>query len=435
MPTDKGIFGAVRAFSADRDGLETYWPGSVIFREDEPGDCAYIIERGSVLITRTLGGEQTVIAELGPGELMGEMAVIDGLVRTATATATSETELISIPRTQLTRLLEDADPLLRLLLHLVLERHRSNTGPETAQPDDSVVGATDQERVSRLESVRGEALQRVRMREAIRDGLARREFLLHFQPIVDLRTREASGIEALVRWLRPSHGLVQPGGFINVAEDTGLIRPLGLWILRSACEFAAELHLRRTSVDGTAEPVFMSVNVSPRQLRNSADVDLLIRALHDSGVSTEHVKLEITERLLIDDPDVAAAGLKRLKDQGVSIAIDDFGTGYSSLAYLHRFPIDVLKIDRAFVNGIGDDASQLQIVGAIAKLGLSLNMELIAEGIERERDIEVLQSLGVTQGQGYLFARPMSIDDARSMLGDDEARSTTMHRERRTAAR
>jgi EAL domain-containing protein (putative c-di-GMP-specific phosphodiesterase class I) len=385
----------------------TFTTGTVIFREGDRGDCAYIVESGEVRVERRRGGEAHELARLGPGELLGEMAPIDNLRRSATAVALRDTELTPIPRGQIKELLHSADPMLRLLVRLLLDRLRRQQGGDLPAPDSL---SSELERT--LDNVRREALGRVRMRKALMDALGRRELLLHFQPIIDLRTWRTSGFEALMRWQRPSEGLVPPGRFIPTVEETDLVHPVGLWCLRHACETAMAFDMG-TRPAGDA-PRFMSINVSPRQISTMGDVERLLGAIRDTGVDVTRVKLEVTERLLIENPDVAVRGLGRLKDAGLTIAIDDFGTGYSSLSYLHRFPLDTLKIDRSFVHGVAESKERRPVVEAIVRLAGSLGMDVVAEGVERAEDLNALRALDVSMAQGYLFGRPMPIDSLRS---------------------
>lgn len=247
------------------------------------------------------------------------------------------------------------------------------------------------------------ATARLHLENDLRRALQGGEFVLHYQPIVSFRTRAAIGFEALVRWQFPGVGLIYPGDFITVAEETGIIVPLGRWVLGEACRTARKWQegLR------TDEPLTISVNISPRQF---AQRDLIADAhevLVETGVEPATVKLEITESSTMEDPERVVRVLSELKSLGVQLCIDDFGTGYSSLSYLHRFPLDILKIDRSFVSGLLENAESYEIIATIMALAGGLGMKVVAEGVEVDAQIAILQKLGCDFGQGNLFSKPV----------------------------
>ena len=230
----------------------------------------------------------------------------------------------------------------------------------------------------------------------LRRGLERDEFLVYYQPIVAIGTRRLAGFEALLRWRHPTRGVVQPADFVAVAEETGLIVSLGEWILREACRQASDWR-DRFGVD-----LAVSVNLSGRQLTEPDVVERVARILEETGLPGEHLGLEVTESVLMDNLDSAAEKLHRLKDLGVRVAIDDFGTGYSSFSLLHRFPIDTLKLDRSFVSRIPGPGSPT--VRAIVALAHNLGMQVVAEGVETAAQREALAGLDCAFGQGHLFS-------------------------------
>jgi EAL domain-containing protein (putative c-di-GMP-specific phosphodiesterase class I) len=240
------------------------------------------------------------------------------------------------------------------------------------------------------------------MEAELRQALERDEFTLDYQPTIALQSDEVTGFEALLRW-RPPSGPVAPVDFIPLAEDTGLIIPIGRWVLREACMEAVgwQQRGRRHSV---------AVNVSGCQLDSAALLDDVRDALELSGLAPDLLVLEITESTLVRNPVAVAECLRRIKSLGVRIAIDDFGTGYSSLTYLRQFPIDILKIDRSFVDAIDSDDGAAALVRSLVELGRSLSLQTVAEGIERVEQAARLRADGCDIGQGYLFARPMSRD-------------------------
>jgi EAL domain-containing protein (putative c-di-GMP-specific phosphodiesterase class I) len=228
---------------------------------------------------------------------------------------------------------------------------------------------------------------------------------VHYQPIVALETGAIVGFEALVRWQHPTRGLVPPLAFIPLAEDTGLIVPLGRWVLQVACEQAARWH-RRGVVDGQDAP-FVSVNLSARQFSQVDLVDDVARTLAASRLDPGALELEITESVLMDRSEVGIRTLRDIRGLGVRLVLDDFGTGYSSLSYLKHLPLDMIKIDRSFVAGI-DQPADRSIVEAVIALAHGLDIGVVAEGIETEAQLTLLRDLGCDLGQGYLFSRPVT---------------------------
>jgi len=239
--------------------------------------------------------------------------------------------------------------------------------------------------------------QRMRLDHAMRQALASQRFRLHYQPQIDLKTGAVIGAEALIRWRDPELGEVSPGQFIPVAEETGFIIAIGDWVLEQAVRQAA-----RWRDEGLAMPV--SVNVSALQFQQADFNDRVAAVLRDHALPGELLELELTESILVHDANEALARLSQLSQLGVRLAIDDFGTGYSSLAYLKRFPIDRLKIDRSFVKGVPADESDGAIVRAIVQMAQALGMKVIAEGVETEPQRAFLLELGCDEFQGFLYA-------------------------------
>jgi diguanylate cyclase (GGDEF)-like protein len=229
----------------------------------------------------------------------------------------------------------------------------------------------------------------------LRKALSNEEFELYYQPLVNLQTNEISAYEALLRWHHPVRGLISPSEFIPVAEETGLIIPLGEWVLRTACQQTANW----------PDDVKVAVNLSPAQLKSRNVVQLVMSALEESGIAGSRLQLEITESVLMQNTFATLATLHELRKIGVQIAMDDFGTGYSSLSYLRSFPFDKIKIDRSFIEDLSNGAEPLAIVHAVAGLAKCLNMISTAEGVETQQQLEKLQSVGCTEMQGYLFSR------------------------------
>jgi diguanylate cyclase (GGDEF)-like protein/PAS domain S-box-containing protein len=263
-----------------------------------------------------------------------------------------------------------------------------------------------------VESMRVRAIGRLDTEIKLRQSIVNGDLCLRYQPIVNLADGRVVGHEALVRWRHPTRGLVGPDQFIEIAEETGLIVPLGAWVLRTACTQARLFQTR----DPMWSQLTMSVNLSGGQLGQRDLVELVASAHVDAGLSPEHLQLEMTESVLMDDAAHTITILASLKNLGVLLGVDDFGTGYSSLAYLKRFPVDVLKIDRSFVSGLEDDLEDSAIVAAVASLADTLGLITIAEGVETDRQQDILIGLGCSRAQGFLFARPLAATEAETAL-------------------
>jgi len=262
-------------------------------------------------------------------------------------------------------------------------------------------------------------MTRMKLESDLRGALDRHEYRVHYQPIVSLMTGRVTGFEALTRWHHPGRGLVGPSEFIPLAEETGLIVPLGLWVLREAC---LRMHAWRDVLPAGSPPV-MSVNLSGRQLAHPDLVEDVARTLRETGLDPRRLRLEITESVAMGDAEAAIAVLGRLKGLGLRLSLDDFGTGYSSLSYLHRFPLDTLKVDRSFVGRIDGDGGETGIVRAIVALAHGLGMEVIAEGVETEGQAVLLRKLGCQYGQGYYFSRPLDGEAAGAFFAKGPQRS------------
>jgi diguanylate cyclase (GGDEF)-like protein/PAS domain S-box-containing protein len=259
------------------------------------------------------------------------------------------------------------------------------------------------------------ALGRLERGAELQRAVEEEQFELHFQPIVRLDTAAVIGAEALVRWRHPDRGLLGPEQFLPLAEQTGLVVPIGRWVLADACRTLAdwrESNPHRLSLT-------LSVNVSMRQLHDAAVVEDVRSALAEAAIAPEQLVLEITESFLADETEAALRQMQRLRALGVRLAVDDFGTGYSALSYLQRFPIDMLKIDRSFVEHARPTSPSVNLVRSIVQLGRSLHLDLVAEGVEAAEQAEALLAMGVTSGQGYYFARPLEPAQFASLLALD----------------
>ncbi len=253
-------------------------------------------------------------------------------------------------------------------------------------------------------------LERLLMESNLRRAVAERQFVLYYQPLIELAGGRIIGVEALIRWQHPELGIILPDSFIPVAEDTGLINPIGDWVLCEACRQA------RQWIDAGVGPVRIAVNVSPVQFRQAGFVHMVAGALATSGLAAPWLELELTERTVMHDVEITLGTLSALSRMGIHLSLDDFGTGYSSLAYLKRFPVDKLKIDRSFISDLAHDADDQAIASTIVSMGRSLRLQVLAEGIETAEQLALLQQMGCAQGQGYYFSRPVTAGQLTEML-------------------
>jgi diguanylate cyclase (GGDEF)-like protein len=263
-------------------------------------------------------------------------------------------------------------------------------------------------------SMHARVVERLRIETDLRRALERQEFRVYYQPIFELKDRLLSGFEALVRWENPERGMISPAEFIPVAEETGLIQPIGLWVLRESCrQMAAWRREFRDSHDLT-----VSVNLSGRQLTQPDLVEQIDLILAETGLEPEGLRLEITESVIIQHSGPATNVLRRLKERGIRLSMDDFGTGYSSLSYLHHFPLDMIKIDRSFIGRMCEEDGDRAIVRTIVSLARNLGMDVVAEGVETAWQVDLLREMGCQYGQGYFFSRPVKAETAGEQLGE-----------------
>jgi diguanylate cyclase (GGDEF)-like protein len=267
------------------------------------------------------------------------------------------------------------------------------------------------------EVTRERALARLHNENAIRKAIEREEFRVFFQPEVSIDGEHIIGMEALVRWQHPERGLLGPGEFISLAEETGLIVPLGAWILRDACERAVVWQRSRRA----DQPLTLRVNVSARQLAHDSLRATVAQIIEETGIDPAVLCLEVTESVLIEDPEESIRTLTELKQLGVKIAIDDFGTGYSSLEYLRRLPVDCVKVDRSFVRGVPDNEEDVAIVNAVIELGHALKLSVTAEGVETTDQFENLRAAGCDTAQGFLFFRPEPPEEVAKLFAGAQA--------------
>jgi diguanylate cyclase (GGDEF)-like protein/PAS domain S-box-containing protein len=302
-------------------------------------------------------------------------------------------------------LLEDGEVFLATSLGIAIARGGDERAEDLIRDADAAMYRAKERGKGRYEifdeAMRADAVARLETESALRRALERGELRLHYQPQIDLATGAISGFEALVRWEHPVRGLLGPAAFIPLAEETGLIVGIGEWVLREAC----------TEARRWPQPLMLAVNLSARQLAQPDLVAMVRRALAETGTDPSTLCLEITESAVMESGAATTAQLRALKSLGVQLAIDDFGTGFSSLAHLRRFPVDVLKVDGTFVAGLGREPQDASIAAAVISLAHALGLKTVAEGVETEQQLAILEELGCDLGQGYLFGRPLPPDE------------------------
>ena len=372
--------------------------GEIIFRQNDMGDRAYIIESGQILIYLTKEHEEIPLTLIGPGEIFGEMSLLDNQTRSASAKALEDTVLSAVNREQVMERVNSSDTIVQLLMRVLLKRIRNQNLKMLANQTDTTkfdltewAAAPDQK-----------AIDKIKMEIKIKEAFANKEFCLHYQPIIDLQTREIVGAEALMRWQRPKE-VISPGIFIELLENSAMMVPVGEWIIEQACMDLKDFH--------KVHPNFVtSINITARQLLAPNFFDFLENTTQQQTIAPHNVKLEITERIMMEGS-LAIEILKRCNKLGYQISIDDFGTGFSSLQYISQMPINDIKIDRSFVMKITNDLKTQAIVETLLFLARSLNINVISEGIENQDEMIWLKNKGSHYGQGWLFSKAIPKND------------------------
>jgi EAL domain-containing protein (putative c-di-GMP-specific phosphodiesterase class I) len=391
--------------------------GDLLFREGEPGTEAYLVETGAIEIFQDRPQGRVTLARLGRDSIFGEMALVGDQTRTASALATERTVLAVVTHEYLSERLAQADPLLRHLLRVTMARsrealQRARTGfaptDAPAEPATTEAATTDEAYDEDL------ALKRLRLEQELESALEQQQFQLYFQPIVRLADDSIAGFEALIRWIKPGVGQIPPSEFIWVAEQCDLIVRIGHWAIGNALAALKAFDGQHQAPGGA--PLTMSVNLSIRQFADPALFEVVQRELERQQMPAPRLRLEITESLVMSNMDAALSLLRRCKDLGTKLVVDDFGTGYSALSYLHKFPVDTLKLDKSFIGDAHPDGPGMKIVRAIAHLATDLGMETVAEGIENAEQAFACQLAGITCAQGYLYGRPLPFDQAAALL-------------------
>ncbi|MGP1384946.1 MAG: EAL domain-containing protein [Thainema sp.] len=377
--------------------------GDTLFQEGEQGDFAYILEEGEIDIIANIHGKKHTLNRLETGVLFGELALIDGRPRSATAIARTDCLLTVITPEQVERRLLSADPVLQMLLLSVTRYFRSEATRRMTQGSltaDAVIPNVADPVVETIEARLLAAVDLIRLECELRSAIEQQQFQLHYQPIVQLATGQVSGFEALIRWQSPTRGFVRPDRFMPLAEVTSLILPLGEWVIAEGCRVLQDLQ-RCVSY-----PLFISFNIASQQIQDPNFIPFLRKVVDRYQLQPKQIKLEILERSLVDS-DEAIAWIEECQADGFAIALDDFGTGYSSLEYLKLYQFNTLKIDKTFVQDLCDNTRSQGLCQVIIQLAHTLNMTVVAEGVETEAQQQWLTQLNCTYGQGYLFSKAL----------------------------
>ena len=387
----------------DEFDREIFTSGQQIFKYGDAGDCAYLIEEGEVEVLIVKQGKEHRIRLIGKGELFGEVSLIDYQPRTATVRALERTVLVPIPRKLMEGLLEKSDPVLRHLLLVILDRFRNRNDGSALAALSTIISP---EQSKHRSAVKGEATQKLSLAHGMKRALTHEEFQLYYQPICSLADGSVAGFEALIRWHHPTDGLIQPNDFLWIAEQVGLIHEIGLWTLERACRDWKTL---KPLADYKLP--FISVNLSAVQLGNEMLVDDIKAIMAGQHMEAKELKLELTETVMVDHPEIALKIMRRLIDLGCSLALDDYGAGHSGLRHLQRYPLDTLKIDGAFIEPIAGSAQSLEIVRSSVVLAHSLGMSVVAEGVETEGVRAKLVKMKCDFGQGWYFGWPVTLQE------------------------
>ena len=376
--------------------------GAYLIRQGEASTCGYLIECGSVEVLIERDNGERLLAVLGEGEIVGEMALIDRAPRTASVRALEKCLLLPITAESLEKRLAAADPVLHLVLGTILDRFRAMLGTTDCVP-------SAERAPYRTAALRAAANAELRLEREFAEALVEGQIAVHYQPIVRLSDGCLTGFEALARWVHPVRGLIPPITFVPIAEASGssgaLTHACLTQVMRDLPVLRSRGMPRRTHV---ADPR-ISVNISGHDLMIAGFIDELVAIVTQGGGSPNDITLELTETMLVRNPGEAAVALQHARDLGFKIAVDDFGTGYSTLNYIRTLPIDMLKIDKSFIQGMTECATTRSIVASTLMLAASLEIPVVGEGIEIGEQHGLLQMLGCDYGQGYLFGRPLPL--------------------------
>jgi EAL domain-containing protein (putative c-di-GMP-specific phosphodiesterase class I) len=367
--------------------------GEVLYRQGDPSDCAWLEERGAIELVSTQGRRTINHGVLGPGELIGELGMLDGAPRSATATARGDTALLAIDHDQFLERLEAGDPIVHTLVDSLLRRTRSiiaSLPMDVSLPAEDVAVDDPEERAG---------IDKIRLEAQLHDAIDSNTLEVRYQPIYDIRAGRVASYEALVRWELPDRGPVSPAEFIKLAEETSLIVPVGEYVLDRVLGVLAGLR------DAGVDPLpGIAVNLSARQLVEPGMARHIVARAEQAKLPAGTLKLEVTESRMLDYAPVAAV-MQHCRERGVPFALDDFGTGYSNLTHLHKLEFEFVKVDQAFARHMFDSPRAMAIVEAIVAMAHGIGADVVCEGVETKEQLQRLRELGVRYAQGYLIGQ------------------------------
>ena len=369
--------------------------GQVLFSEGDPPTTAFLIESGKLAVSTFQNGAKLQLCILEAGALVGEMAVLDQSLRTATTIAITDCVLLPIDRVQIAERLAETDPIIRSLLESQLNRYRGALAAMQGKGPQSDNGSN-----SLVETI---GIGKIRLESRLREALSSRSLDVRYQPLMHLPSGQIAGYEALVRWNHPERGPISPLEFIALAEETSLIIPVGEYVFDEACRALSRL------VAAGAEPTpFIAVNVSARQLAHPGLIERIAARVAQAEIPRGSLRVEITESQALNY-DLVGDVVRRCHDHGIRVALDDFGTGYSHLTHLHRLPFDTLKVDKSFTTSMLTDPRSMAIVEAIVSMGKAIHADIVIEGVETEGMLDAIRRMGCDYAQGFLIGKPQTL--------------------------
>ena len=382
--------------------------GEVLYRQGDPSDCAWLVERGTIELVSVQGRREISHGVLGPGELLGELGMLDGAPRSATAIARGDAVLLAIEHDQFLDRLSSGDPIVRTLVDSLLRRSRSIIA---SLPADTALPAED---ISCEDPAERSGIDKIRLEAQLRDALDTGTLEVRYQPLFDIPAGCVTSYEALVRWDLPGRGAVSPAEFIKLAEETSLIVPVGEYVLDRVLEVLTGLRDA-----GVAPLPSIAVNLSAKQLVEPGMARQIVARIDRAQLPAGALKLEVTESRMLDYAPVHAV-IRHCREHGIPFALDDFGTGYSNLTHLYKLDFEFIKVDQAFARHMFDSPRAMALVEAIVAMAHGIGAEVITEGVETQAQLQRLRELGVRYAQGYLIGQAQP---AAAVLSGDAARA------------
>ncbi|MCS7148923.1 MAG: EAL domain-containing protein [Geminocystis sp.] len=376
--------------------------GEYIFREGDKGDVAYILEEGVVEIIATIDGTPTFLNVLTPGDIFGELALIDDSPRSASALAKTDVLLTVISKAQVKARIEQAHPILQLLLTVIMKHFRSETAKIRGKKAEDFPCQFYQEKLHN-------SIELIRLESELYQGFKNNELLLFYQPIIELKTQFLAGFEVLLRWLSPKRGYVSPEVFAPLAEASPLIISIGEWVLDESIKTLQ--HFQKC----VNRDLFLSINVAEKQIKCRDFLEIIRDKILSNFKDKIPLKLEILERSLFEGSE-AMSFIEFCREHAIPLVLDDFGTGYANLSYLKKFQFDTVKIDKCFIENLENNRKDQIICKTLIELSHGLGMTTVAEGIENQKQLEILKGLGCDYGQGYFLSPPLPREQATKML-------------------